>query len=976
MTAALPNILAPLLVLLLLAYIAWRLRIAATIDLAGRVLYVVGALLLFLAASWQWAEAVKDYRTWFVVTAYPLIDLAQFLIAAIALALIAMALSRRETLHRDKEQELQLRETHLSVLTNLQQDGRHRHQLLELLNMTLKEVLVPLPNCVGAIFLMNRTKRQLILGAWHGLSKAEIAALEHLSLDIPMVRQSIELGDPAIAGSIDGGAAPGNSELIRFRSTLILPLSSGIENIGVLLLLSEQADRFGRSDVRSLAPVADWLSEKIHSARLVREMSLLRQDSETATLNNQELVQRLQAASRAYGSIDPIVQFCRSIVGMFGSSEVFLGGVRDARLVFHGGSEAIDDLTENYRVALLEALERRKPLVINQEAVDSGGRSRVTRSTLLFPIGGDDLIDALMLRREAGPFSVDEKDLQTLSLMASLGKLIMGQQTMARRDLARRVGLEKVLQLLRAGDRVLSFDTDPTFLSRHLSDLLPIGSLLLMLVRNDKGSYHSAVPALAGIDMGDLCVQPGESLIGQAAVNRQPQFAGGRKSVESGLAGMDQTNRNVFEQLFGEEGPADFAAVCPVTHDNKTVGLLVVFIRGIGDAERMEWERLLTLAVYLYSFLLSVEATRKRSMALVSEMPVDDRLAQAVNELNNHLSAVIGTADLASQREDLAGDVRLQLVSIVDEAERAAAIVKEAVTPLHSGGSPGAAGAHPTPTLNDIVSAVLGRLHVSAGLYLAGGKAREISRRTSQIGPVPFAEEALTEFFEELLNRFAAVSADDDIITIATYAKEEYVYLDISRHRRNFPPVERVADFGQYQIAEQAFRDHPGDVFLRHVAQGVCYFAADRVSPSPAYLSFKFPAVSESSTAERSGSESAVRVLAIDDQPVILDLIAAMCQSLGYAVVTAQSGQEGIRRAVSGRFDIVLTDLAMPDMSGIEVARQIRKLHSDTPIVLVTGWEANLDRAALTSSGISDVLYKPFRIEQLTDLITAAAKSK
>ena len=102
---------------------------------------------------------------------------------------------------------------------------------------------------------------------------------------------------------------------------------------------------------------------------------------------------------------------------------------------------------------------------------------------------------------------------------------------------------------------------------------------------------------------------------------------------------------------------------------------------------------------------------------------------------------------------------------------------------------------------------------------------------------------------------------------------------------------------------------------------------------------------------------------------MILDLIVAMCQSQGYQIQTASSGEEGLELATTGEFDVILTDLAMPGMSGLEVARRIRRLHPQTPIILVTGWEAGIEQAQLDQAGIHEVIYKPFRIEQLTDVM-------
>ncbi|MCK4301250.1 MAG: response regulator, partial [candidate division Zixibacteria bacterium] len=63
----------------------------------------------------------------------------------------------------------------------------------------------------------------------------------------------------------------------------------------------------------------------------------------------------------------------------------------------------------------------------------------------------------------------------------------------------------------------------------------------------------------------------------------------------------------------------------------------------------------------------------------------------------------------------------------------------------------------------------------------------------------------------------------------------------------------------------------------------------------------------------------------------------------------------------------------MPGMSGLEVANRVKKLDPDVPVVLVTGWEVAIEPAQLEAAGVSGLLHKPFRIEQLTDIINSAA---
>jgi CheY-like chemotaxis protein len=245
--------------------------------------------------------------------------------------------------------------------------------------------------------------------------------------------------------------------------------------------------------------------------------------------------------------------------------------------------------------------------------------------------------------------------------------------------------------------------------------------------------------------------------------------------------------------------------------------------------------------------------------------------------------------------------------------------------------------------------------------------------RLGRPATIHFADNDIRQLFESLLNRFAAVASDEDIISIATYLADGYLYLDISRHRKNFPPVESVAQFGDYLPTDQAFQHRPSDVFLKPVSQGTCFFAADKTGPTPAYLSFKFPIKGGGHAAQPARAGRQVRVLAIDDQAVILDLISAMCQSMGFYVQTAPSGLEGLKMAAGGKFDIILTDLAMPDITGLEVARQVRAHQPTVPIILVTGWEAGLDQSEVEAAGITEVLLKPFRIEQLTDIIRSLA---
>ena len=106
-------------------------------------------------------------------------------------------------------------------------------------------------------------------------------------------------------------------------------------------------------------------------------------------------------------------------------------------------------------------------------------------------------------------------------------------------------------------------------------------------------------------------------------------------------------------------------------------------------------------------------------------------------------------------------------------------------------------------------------------------------------------------------------------------------------------------------------------------------------------------------------------VLIIDDEIPISQLLQEALEGEGYAVETACNGRQGVERARSAHYDLVLTDLSMPDMSGWDVIEQILAHSPQMPIILVTGWGAELDQERVEASGCRAVVQKPFEILEL-----------
>lgn len=118
------------------------------------------------------------------------------------------------------------------------------------------------------------------------------------------------------------------------------------------------------------------------------------------------------------------------------------------------------------------------------------------------------------------------------------------------------------------------------------------------------------------------------------------------------------------------------------------------------------------------------------------------------------------------------------------------------------------------------------------------------------------------------------------------------------------------------------------------------------------------------------------RILVIDDDKVMRAVLTDILIQSGCRVDEAGGGKEGLELFSSEEYDIVLSDLGMEGMSGWEVARMIKERSPLTPVALITGWGTQLDEEKTRIRGVDFVVSKPFRIEELKELVNRAMALK
>ena len=113
------------------------------------------------------------------------------------------------------------------------------------------------------------------------------------------------------------------------------------------------------------------------------------------------------------------------------------------------------------------------------------------------------------------------------------------------------------------------------------------------------------------------------------------------------------------------------------------------------------------------------------------------------------------------------------------------------------------------------------------------------------------------------------------------------------------------------------------------------------------------------------------RILVVEDQRDIAELVRMHIRDLGHQVDLAQDGDEGLERARTGRYDLIVLDVMLPDINGKEVCQRVRTdpTMDDVKIICISGMVEQDKIEDLRASGADDFMQKPFEVDLLVDRI-------
>lgn len=118
------------------------------------------------------------------------------------------------------------------------------------------------------------------------------------------------------------------------------------------------------------------------------------------------------------------------------------------------------------------------------------------------------------------------------------------------------------------------------------------------------------------------------------------------------------------------------------------------------------------------------------------------------------------------------------------------------------------------------------------------------------------------------------------------------------------------------------------------------------------------------------------KILLVDDEKDILELFSEALEQEGYSVATAHNGNEGIEKFKGDIFDIVLSDLNMPGISGLGFLKEIKRLNSRVPFIIITAYGSIETTVQALKDGAFDYITKPVKMEEIVPIFKKASRLK
>jgi len=239
----------------------------------------------------------------------------------------------------------------------------------------------------------------------------------------------------------------------------------------------------------------------------------------------------------------------------------------------------------------------------------------------------------------------------------------------------------------------------------------------------------------------------------------------------------------------------------------------------------------------------------------------------------------------------------------------------------------------------------------------------ELKLVEGRIEPIAGDERELREALTNILFNAIDAMPKGGTITVASSSEGEQVKLSVSDTGVGIPREVRGKIFEPFFTTRGAVGSGLGlSVTYGIVRRHGGTIDVDSVHGKGSRFTVGLPVardVEVSARRERKATAArSARILLVDDDPEVRNVLKLMLEHLGHEVVAAECGEDAVNLFEAGDFELVVTDLGMPDMSGREVAGIVKEIKAGTPVILITGWGVQLSEEDMPE--IDGMITKPF----------------
>jgi GAF domain-containing protein/CheY-like chemotaxis protein/anti-sigma regulatory factor (Ser/Thr protein kinase) len=803
--------------------------------------------------------------------------------------------------------------------------------------------------------------------------------------------RAVSSGDPHADARFD----PESIEGIPPHSVLFAPTTVRGEPVGAIFLVWWRTGReFNDSEVRLLEGVAAQVGLGMENAELVRQTEVKLQETETLLSVSQALASTLD--------LDALTrQFLRHVVHGLGADTAGVWLLEDDRewLVpfagYHVPRESLAGLRD-VRIRLRddaffgEAARSRQPMISTDAANDvrvaeALRRAAPTRTLLFVPIvAQEQMIGGFVAGWWHDARDLTEAELRLMEAVASQAGVAL-QNARLFRDNQRRV---QELSVLHELSRTVTGQLDQSGLLdtvyQQVARVLEVHSMAVVLLEEE----HDRLRVVLRVRDGRRCDE------------EEPHFYPRRAAGLSGT--VFETGRSIrttdYTADCAQHGVAPLPAalgmpyclIVPMTAGDRVLGVLSLRSpdRAFTDAD----ERLIANIAQLAALMLrSARLYEERTRAFGELASAQDQLVRTeklralgemasgvAHDFNNVLASILGRAQLLLERIQ---DVKLR--RWLQVIERAAMDGARTVRRLQD--FTGIRRDQPAVAvdLNQVVQQVL---EATESTWRQDARRRgveiealtDLAARLPQIAGDP-AE--LREAFTNLVLNAVDAMPRGGQLTVRTSTADGQVMVEVIDTGTGIPEPIRQKIFDPFFTTKGPKGTGLGlsmayGILARH--SGRITVESDEGRGTTFRLSFPpSDQVAEAATEPTPAAASTVslRCLVVDDEEEVAEVVADILTTAGHVAVIAASGQAALDLFSAAPFDLVFTDLAMPGMTGWQVARAVKASAPEVAVVMMSGFGVEVEPAELRNNGVDLVLSKPLQIRDVLRAVATIERS-